>query len=94
VRLRLHSQPEERAPEALVPGLLAVLAPGGPTAPATVVPDVASIVTSAVVVTEPDTLIPHRFVLRRRFVLSGTTPDDPSFARERGEEITRVCAWR
>lgn len=94
VRLRLHSEPEERAPQGLVRELLGVLAPEGRPAPDAFVPDVASITTSAIVVTEPDTLIPHRFVLRRRFALAGAAPGDPAFARERGEEITRVCAWR
>ncbi len=94
VRLRLYSQPEERASDALVGPLLAILLPGAGLAPDDVVAEVASIATSAVVVTEPDTLIPHRFSLRRRYALSGSTPGEPELARERAEEITRVCTWR
>jgi len=94
VRVQLQSQPEERAADALVPTLLAVLAPDRKIAPDEIVPAVASIVTSAVVVTEPDTLIPHRFVLRRRYILAGSTPTEPNLALDRAEEITRVCAWR
>jgi hypothetical protein len=94
VRLRIYSQPEESAPPALVPGLLDVLAPGAGLEPDLVVPTAAFIANSAVVVTDPDTLIPQRFVLRRRFVLAASAPDAPSLRRERGEEITRVCAWR
>jgi hypothetical protein len=93
VRVQIRSQPEQRATDALVPTLLAVLAPGRGIAPHDVVPDVATVMTSAVVITEPDTLVPHRFVLRRRFVLTGSTPTDPKLALERAEEITRVCAW-
>lgn len=92
VRVRLSSQPEEPAPQALVPSLLAALGPGIDAR--VLIPEVAAVMTSAVVVTEPDTLIPHRFTLRRRLVLRGRTPDEPHLARERAEEITRVCAWR
>jgi len=94
VRLRLYSEPEERVSPGLVATLLALVAPESGIRAQAFVPRIASIATSAVVVTEPDTLIPHRFTLRRRYVLAGTAPEEPDFARERGEEITRVCAWR
>jgi hypothetical protein len=93
VRLHLRSEPDDTHVELLAPALLRELAPGQAIDPHAMVVQGVAALTDVSVVTEPDTLIPHRVTVRRYLAIRGSTLDEPDFMRELREESTRVCRW-
>jgi hypothetical protein len=93
VRLHLRSEPDDTRVELLAPALLRELAPGQAIDPRAMVVQGVAALTDVSLVTEPDTLIPHRFTMRRYLAIRGSTLDEPDFMRELREEATRVCRW-
>jgi len=94
VRLHLRSQPDDERVELLAPALLRELAPEQSIDPRAMVVQAVAAVTDVSLVTEPDTLVPYRFTMRRYLAIRGSTLDEPDFTRELREEATRVCQWR
>ena len=94
VRLRFRSQPDDPRLDAWLPTLLRELMPRQAIDPSTVVLRTAIAETEVLVITEPTTLIPHRFTHRRHVALQANSLEVPDIDRAMREDVTRVCRWR